>query len=112
MAALREAVDAGEPVLIGYVDNHGTRTERLVHPTAVEGGQLFVAGPPVVAAAMGEALSRAGVTAGGSWAGGALGVAFCEAVFGVTGVGLVGCLFVGGAGGGYIGDQVGEEVFD
>lgn len=61
---------------------------------------------------MGEALSRAGVTAGGSWAGGALGVAFCEAVFGVTGVGLVGCLFVGGAGGGYIGDQVGEEVFD
>ena len=40
LAALREAVDAGEPVLIGYVDNHGTRTERLVHPTAVEGGQL------------------------------------------------------------------------
>jgi len=40
LAALREAVEAGEPVLIGYVDNHGTRTERLVHPTAVEGGQL------------------------------------------------------------------------
>ncbi len=40
LAALREAVEAGVPVLIGYVDNHGTRTERLVHPTAVEGGQL------------------------------------------------------------------------
>ena len=40
LAALREAVEAGEPVLIGYVDNHGTRTERLVHPTSVEDGQL------------------------------------------------------------------------
>jgi hypothetical protein len=40
LAALRDAVEAGVPVLIGYVDNHGTRTERLVHPTAVEGGQL------------------------------------------------------------------------
>jgi hypothetical protein len=40
LAALRDAVEAGEPVLIGYVDNHGTRTERLVHPTSVEGGQL------------------------------------------------------------------------
>ncbi len=40
LAALREAVESGEPVLIGYVDNHGTRSERLVHPTAVEGGQL------------------------------------------------------------------------
>ena len=40
LAALREAVESGEPVLIGYVDNHGSRSERLVHPTAVEGGQL------------------------------------------------------------------------
>jgi hypothetical protein len=40
LAALREAVESGEPVLIGYVDNHGTRTERLVHPRSVEGGQL------------------------------------------------------------------------
>ena len=40
LAALREAIEVGVPVLIGYLDNHGTRTERLVHPEAVEGGQL------------------------------------------------------------------------
>jgi predicted DNA-binding transcriptional regulator YafY len=40
MAALREAIDAGATVLIGYVDNHGTSTERIVDPTAVDGGWL------------------------------------------------------------------------
>jgi predicted DNA-binding transcriptional regulator YafY len=40
LAALREAIETGTPVLIGYVDNHGTRGERLVEPIRVEGGQL------------------------------------------------------------------------
>ena len=40
MAALREAIEAGATVLIGYVDNHGTSTERVVEPRAVEGGSL------------------------------------------------------------------------
>lgn len=40
MAALREAIDAGATVLIGYVDNHGTSTERVVDPASVEGGWL------------------------------------------------------------------------
>jgi len=40
LAALREAAETRRPVLIGYVDNHGTRSERLVEPLRVEGGQL------------------------------------------------------------------------
>ncbi|WP_127479725.1 helicase C-terminal domain-containing protein [Nocardioides pantholopis] len=40
LAALREAVETRATVLIGYVDNHGTTTERLVDPISVEGGQL------------------------------------------------------------------------
>ncbi len=40
MAALREAVEAGDTVLIGYVDNQGTSSERLVDPIRVEGGSL------------------------------------------------------------------------
>lgn len=40
MAALREAIEAQETVLIGYVDNQGTSTERLVDPIRVEGGSL------------------------------------------------------------------------
>lgn len=40
LAALREAVEARTTVLIGYVDNHGTSTERVVDPVSVEGGQL------------------------------------------------------------------------
>ncbi|WP_395659521.1 helicase-associated domain-containing protein [Nocardioides sp.] len=40
MAALREAVEAGDTVLIGYVDNQGTTSERLVDPIRVEGGSL------------------------------------------------------------------------
>jgi predicted DNA-binding transcriptional regulator YafY len=40
LAALREAVESGTPVLIAYVDNHGTRSERVVDPVSVEGGVL------------------------------------------------------------------------
>ena len=40
LAALREAVEAGDTVLIGYVDNHGTSSERVVDPVRVEGGWL------------------------------------------------------------------------
>lgn len=40
LAALREAVETRATVLIGYVDNHGTATERVVDPLSVEGGQL------------------------------------------------------------------------
>jgi hypothetical protein len=40
LAALREAIDAGAPVVIGYVDNHGGRSDRVVDPVSVDGGQL------------------------------------------------------------------------
>ena len=40
MAVLREAVEADTPVWIGYVDGHGTTTERVVRPRRVEGGTL------------------------------------------------------------------------
>ena len=40
LAALREAVEAGRTVLIGYVDNHGVSTERIVDPVRVDGGWL------------------------------------------------------------------------
>jgi predicted DNA-binding transcriptional regulator YafY len=40
LAALREAVETGQTVLIGYVDSHGTATERLVDPVRVDGGWL------------------------------------------------------------------------
>ncbi|MDQ4054483.1 MAG: helicase C-terminal domain-containing protein, partial [Actinomycetota bacterium] len=40
LVALREAVEAGTTVLIGYVDNHGSATDRIVDPLSVEGGQL------------------------------------------------------------------------
>ena len=40
LAALREAVESGRTVLIAYVDNHGTATERLVDPVRVDGGWL------------------------------------------------------------------------
>ncbi len=40
MAALREAIEAGQTVLIGYLDNQGGRSERLVDPVRVEGGSL------------------------------------------------------------------------
>ena len=41
MAALREAIEAGSPVLIGYVDNHGTTTERLIDPIRLDAGSLI-----------------------------------------------------------------------
>ncbi len=40
LAALRSAVEAGQSVRIGYVDNHGTTSERIVDPLQVEGGWL------------------------------------------------------------------------
>jgi hypothetical protein len=40
LTALREAVETQTSVWIGYVDNHGTSTERIVDPVRVEGGQL------------------------------------------------------------------------
>ncbi|MEO5852120.1 MAG: helicase-associated domain-containing protein [Nocardioides sp.] len=40
LALLRAAVESHASVLIGYVDNHGSTSERMVEPIAVEGGQL------------------------------------------------------------------------
>ena len=40
LAALRDAIETGTAVLIGYVDNHGTATDRVVDPLSVEGGEL------------------------------------------------------------------------
>jgi len=40
LAALRQAIETGTSVLIGYVDNHGTSSERVVDPRRLEGGQL------------------------------------------------------------------------
>lgn len=40
LALLREAVEERRTVWIGYVDSHGTVTERIVDPVAVDGGQL------------------------------------------------------------------------
>jgi hypothetical protein len=40
LAALREAVEAGRTVLIGYVDNQGVSSERIVDPVRVDGGWL------------------------------------------------------------------------
>ena len=37
---LREAVEAGGRVWIGYVDNHGSTVERVVDPVRVEAGWL------------------------------------------------------------------------
>ena len=40
MAVLRDAVESRREVWIGYLDNHGTSTERIVRPVEVSGGQL------------------------------------------------------------------------
>jgi hypothetical protein len=40
LAALRDAVESRATVLIGYVDNHGASSERVVDPVKVEGGWL------------------------------------------------------------------------
>ena len=46
MTALRQAVAARATVLIGYVDNHGTSSERIVDPLGLEGGRLTALRPP------------------------------------------------------------------
>ena len=38
LAFLQDAARTGRQVWIGYVDNHGTSTERIVDPVRVEGG--------------------------------------------------------------------------
>ncbi|MCY7400612.1 MAG: helicase C-terminal domain-containing protein [Nocardioides sp.] len=40
LAALREAIEGGSTVVIGYVDNHGVSGERVVDPRRLEGGRL------------------------------------------------------------------------
>ncbi len=40
LAALHEAVESGQSVWIGYVDNHGTTLERVVDPVKVDAGWL------------------------------------------------------------------------
>jgi hypothetical protein len=40
LAVLREAVETGGSVWIGYVDNHGSTVERVVDPVKVEAGWL------------------------------------------------------------------------
>jgi hypothetical protein len=40
LAALREAIEAGATVVIGYVDNHGATGERVVDPRRLDGGRL------------------------------------------------------------------------
>lgn len=40
VAALRAAVEGEDSVVIEYLDNHGSRGERIVDPIRVEGGQL------------------------------------------------------------------------
>jgi hypothetical protein len=40
LSALRIAIDTGSQVLIGYLDNAGTNSERIVEPRRIEGGVL------------------------------------------------------------------------
>ncbi len=40
LAALRDAIESGTSVLIGYVDNHGSASDRIVDPLTLDGGQL------------------------------------------------------------------------
>jgi hypothetical protein len=40
LAVLREAVESGQSVWIGYVDNHGSTVERVVDPVKVDAGWL------------------------------------------------------------------------
>ena len=40
LASLREAIEAGSTVVIGYVDNHGATGERVVDPRRLDGGRL------------------------------------------------------------------------
>lgn len=41
LAAIREAIETRETVVIGYVDNHGASSDRVVDPLRLEGGQLM-----------------------------------------------------------------------
>ncbi len=40
LSALREAMEAEQTVLIGYVDNQGVSGERVIDPISIEGGSL------------------------------------------------------------------------
>jgi hypothetical protein len=40
LAVLREAVEAGQSVWIGYVDSHGSSVERVVDPVKIDAGRL------------------------------------------------------------------------
>ncbi len=40
LSALREAIEGRETVVIGYVDNHGASSDRVIDPVRLEGGQL------------------------------------------------------------------------
>jgi hypothetical protein len=40
MAVLRDAIESRREVWVGYLDNHGTNSERIVRPVEVGGGQL------------------------------------------------------------------------
>ena len=40
MAALREAIETGTTVVIGYVDNQGASSDRVVDPMSLDGGSL------------------------------------------------------------------------
>ncbi len=40
LAAIRQAMDTGSTVVVGYVDNHGSVSERVIDPRSVEGGQV------------------------------------------------------------------------
>ncbi|WP_232676281.1 helicase-associated domain-containing protein [Nocardioides sp. R-C-SC26] len=40
LAALREAIDTGTTVVIGYLDNQGMTSDRVVDPRSVDGGSL------------------------------------------------------------------------
>ena len=46
LAALREAIEAGSTVVIGYVDNHGARSDRVVDPRPPRGRQPHGPRPP------------------------------------------------------------------
>jgi hypothetical protein len=41
LGSLREATESGRTVWIGYVDNHGATTERVVDPLRVDAGRLW-----------------------------------------------------------------------
>ncbi len=40
LAALREAIESGVSVVIGYVDNQGVSADRVIDPMSIEGGSL------------------------------------------------------------------------